>query len=195
MNPNRKSRRHRQSRRTPKRLFRCPYSRAYEDDANILRSVRVEVRLAQRQTEQLIRKQGNGRQLDFPIRSRKAASSMYPVTENWQKAIGGHPLWGAGRVRYDPCTEIISMDLDIEMEDYYNFNRGESDIATGALDADNGRFVELGWTKNFSTRGKMKWRLEWQLGKPASTTHVIDGDKSFATAPPIQPTPPSRGRR
>ena len=39
------------------------------------------------------------------------------------------------------------------MEDMYNFNPDHIDIESGTPDNINGRFLELGWAKEFKTYG------------------------------------------
>lgn len=94
----------------------------------------------------------------------------YPATENWQKAIGAHHIWLEIDVTVDTAQIVsqppgvdgsapvcaptgdsavsyqrnFSVNVTLHMEDMYNFNPGAADIATGAPDADNGRFEETG---------------------------------------------------
>lgn len=71
----------------------------------------------------------------------------YPQTENWQKAIGDHAVWTSGEVAVrlgEDGVPQFEVDMTIHAEDRYNFNRGQSDIATGAPDALRGRLEEVG---------------------------------------------------
>jgi hypothetical protein len=58
------------------------------------------------------------------------------------------------------------MTVTVEGRDRYNFNRGQSDIATGASDNENGRFTEVGWVKPFDVHGTMTRTITWELGHP-----------------------------
>lgn len=86
----------------------------------------------------------------------------YQAKENWQKAIGGHSLWGEAQV-YN-CKDKFSMQITIHAIDRYNFNKGASDIATGAPDNENGRFEVLGWAKSFTTHGSIPIAVDWKRG-------------------------------
>jgi RHS repeat-associated protein len=86
-------------------------------------------------------------------------------TENWQKAIGGHRIWGSGQVYYEPDACLMHLHLTITMEDFYNFNKGEKDIATELPDDPNGRFEVLGWAKSFYSRGTMYTEWKWKVQK------------------------------
>jgi hypothetical protein len=66
----------------------------------------------------------------------------------------------------------------IEAEDYYNFNPGQADIATGALDADNGRFEVLGWAKGFYSRGTLKREVTWKQGAVPPESKTVSTDYS-----------------
>jgi len=77
----------------------------------------------------------------------------YPATENWQKAIGGHTIWleGNATVIINPVAKSrsIEVQMTLRMEDMYNFNPGDADIATGTPDAENGRFEVTGLGHEF----------------------------------------------
>jgi hypothetical protein len=77
----------------------------------------------------------------------------YPATENWQKAIGGHPIWleGNATVIINPVAKSrsIEVQMTLRMEDMYNFNPDNADIATGTPDAENGRFEVTGLGHEF----------------------------------------------
>ena len=57
-------------------------------------------------------------------------TSAYPVTENWQKSVGGYQQWSSADVAVDGTT--VTMTVTVHAEDYYNFNRGQADIARSA---------------------------------------------------------------
>jgi RHS repeat-associated protein len=49
------------------------------------------------------------------------------------------------------------------MEDFYNFNKGDHDIATGLPDDINGRFEVFGWAKSFYSRGSIYTESKWKV--------------------------------
>jgi hypothetical protein len=102
-----------------------------------------------------------------------AGQAAYPKTENWQKTLGGYTTWGSGNVRIEGNTAI--MEVTVHAEDRYNFNRGQSDIATKTPDDENGRFAELGWAKSFDVSGTITRTVTWELGSSAPPV-VSDGD-------------------
>ena len=90
----------------------------------------------------------------------------YPATENWQKAIGAHDIWLSATVQVQANhrneNPQFIMDFTLYAEDQYNFNSESTDIATGALDDDNGRFVVVGFAKGYRhnaipLRRSIKW--------------------------------------
>jgi len=85
-------------------------------------------------------------------------------TENWQKAIGGHRIWSMGDATFNKVTCEYTLNLVINIEDFYNFNDGQVDIATGLPDNDNGRFEVLGWAKSFLSGGQIHRTLTWKRG-------------------------------
>ena len=82
----------------------------------------------------------------------------YPGTENWQKAVGGHPRWVELNATVTPDEAagetIMELNLGIKAEDMYNFNPGQSDITTGLKDAENGRLAVVGLGHEFLQRGE-----------------------------------------
>lgn len=95
-----------------------------------------------------------------------SASSAYPVTENWQKTIGGYQQWSSADVKVD--GDQVTTEIVVHAEDHYNVNRGQADIASGAPDDANGRFTELGWAKPFDSSGSVRRTVTWTLGAPES---------------------------
>ena len=98
-------------------------------------------------------------------------------TENWQKALGGHRVWGRGTVTCDPGACEYQLKLTVKMEDFYNFNKNQHDIATGLPDNENGRFEVLGWAKSFYSRAEFVETITWRRG---------------TTGSPSSPAPPKR---
>jgi hypothetical protein len=54
------------------------------------------------------------------------------------------------------------MDFVIHVEDMYNFNPGQSDIATGIPDSDNGRFEVTGLGRQYLNYSQLKRQVSWQ---------------------------------
>jgi hypothetical protein len=122
-------------------------------------AVDAEIAVAMRWVELLHRETG---QTEFSFSGDAVQPRSYPATENWQKVLGGHAIWGSGDVRIEGNT--ITMEVTIHAEGRYNFNRGEEDIATGTPDEENGRFAELGWAKSFDVSGSVTRTVTWELG-------------------------------
>jgi RHS repeat-associated protein len=98
------------------------------------------------------------------------------TSENWQKTIGAFYSYGYGQVTIDPSTGTATMVVTFYMEDMYNFNPGQADIASGTLDAVNGRFAQLGWAKEFKTYGSMTKTVTWNINNSSSVwTEVESG--------------------
>lgn len=103
----------------------------------------------------------------------------YPVTENWQKAIGGHVIWLSGNVSVTEKSgeNWFRLDMVLHAEDRYNFNPGQKDIATGVPDSDNGVFEVTGLGKQYTQTAELKRRIEWKHGTLAT------GSTTTATIP------------
>lgn len=144
---------------TPKTV---DYGEAYREDPSIRRAVDGEIASAREWAERIHRETGN---TNFSMTGRAVNVSDYPETENWQKALGGHKIWGSGDVKIE--GNRATMTITIHAEDRYNFNAGSEDIATGAPDNDNGRFAQLGWAKPFDTNGQVTKTISWDLGSSA----------------------------
>lgn len=104
---------------------------------------------------QAINRMHDGAEQTFTFYSNESPLVGKPTTENWQKALGGHRIWSTGTVTYDETACLLSAEITTEMEDFYNFNKGQVDIATGLPDNDNGRMEVLGWAKSFFSRGSV----------------------------------------
>lgn len=133
----------------------------YREDSGIKTSVDDEIARAKMGAEQLI---GAGNR-SFSMTGDAGLNSTYPTTENWAKTIGGHQLWSSADVTVD--GNKVSRKVTVNAEDHYNFNRSQQDIATGAPDDDNGRFIELGWAKPFDSHGDITRTITWDLGEAA----------------------------
>lgn len=100
----------------------------------------------------------------------------YPATEDWQKAIGGHPIWTSGTVTVTPPATTggkpqFSMDMTLHAEDRYNFNPGQADIATGVPDATRGKLEQTGLAHQYTQYGTSERHVTWSAGDIATTTN------------------------
>lgn len=95
---------------------------------------------------------------NFSLSGPAIPHTEYPETEEWQKTLGGHLQWSSGDFVVEDGQ--ISADLTVHSEDRYNFNRDQTDMATGAEDNVNGRFAELGWATSFRTEGEASFETE-----------------------------------
>ena len=145
------------------------YDKAIRDDTGIDNGFKAELAGAQADIE----KAHDGKAEQFSVYS-TSARLVNSTTENWQKALGGHDIWGTGSVTYDSSKCTYTLKIDVEMEDFYNFNKGQSDIATGLPDDQNGRFEVFGWAKSFYSRGHVSRTVTWKRGEADKTTQ-IDG--------------------
>ncbi|MGA5541742.1 EspA/EspE family type VII secretion system effector [Mycobacterium sp. NPDC051198] len=134
------------------------YEEAYREDPGVRANVDDQISRAQRGAEELIR----GGNTSFSMTGDATQTANYPTTENWQKAVGGYQQWSSADVKVE--GNKVTMTVTVHAEDHYNFNRGQSDIGTGASDNDNGRFTELGWAKPFDSHGEVTRTVTWELG-------------------------------
>lgn len=143
--------------------LRVDYEEAYREDANIRQAVDNEILSAQQEAERIYRESGQtGFQMTGNPSSVRDLGS-YPSTENWQKALGDHTVYGTSDVVVN--GDQITMKIKVHAEDMYNFNADAADIATGAPDNDNGRFSTLGWAKGFPTHGEVERTVTWTIGE------------------------------
>lgn len=102
----------------------------------------------------------------------------YPATENWQKAIGGHPIWNSATVTVTPPAEPggepqFSMNYTLHAEDRYNFNPDQKDIATGAPDAERGLQLErTGLAHQYTQYATAERNVTWTQGDITATTRT-----------------------
>ena len=143
------------------------YPKAYRDDTNVRTGVNNEIAAAQADAERLVAT-GGARFMMTGDATRLGT----PSTENWQKTIGQHYIWGHANV--EACADKFTMTITIHAKDRYNFNRGANDIATGWPDSANGRFAVLGWAKSFITKGKIMKKVTWKKGEMGPTTMIDD---------------------
>lgn len=100
----------------------------------------------------------------------------YPETEDWQKSIGGHPIWTSGTVTVTPPATPggkpqFSMNMTLHAEDRYNFNPGQADIATGVPDATRGKLEQTGLAHQYMQYGTSERHVTWSSGDIANTTN------------------------
>ena len=149
--------------------IKIDYEKAHDEDAKVRLAIQNAIAEAQREAERL----AASNPTSFEMNSDAGSAGHYPETENWQKAIGAHLIWGYAVV--ECCGDKFEMSLRMHELDRYNFNRGASDIATGAPDNANGRFAVLGWARSFLTRGTVERIVTWERGDIPGTTDVDEG--------------------
>ncbi|PXX69388.1 hypothetical protein DFR70_1021077 [Nocardia tenerifensis] len=157
------------------------YDEAYNEDKSVKYAVDWEISRSAVAADQFVRTGRDRFQLTgqpVAVGSKQAARDYgihYPVTENWQKAIGGYQQFSHSTVRVE--GNRVTMDITVEAQDYYDFDNGKSDLGTGAKDSENGRFTEIGWAKPFETHGRITRTLSWEVGHPPSTATVDGGSE------------------
>jgi hypothetical protein len=140
------------------------YEKAYKKDYIIKQYVDKEISEAQKEAERLYKVSGKS---SFNMTGGKSGIPN-GSSENWQKTIGAHTIWGSASVKV--TNGLFNMNITIHEIDKYNFNRGMHDMKTGASDNENGRFEELGWAKSFITRGELVRDVSWSKGKYWNST-------------------------
>ena len=96
------------------------------------------------------------------------ADFPYPDTENWQKTIGGFSFWitGSANIERNANSTTYNADVEVHIEDMYNFNPNQKDIATGIPDDWNGGFAQTGLAKQYINYGSIKRSISW-TGRPS----------------------------
>lgn len=84
-------------------------------------------------------------------------------------------------------TRNFDVEMTIHAEDMYNFNPGDSDIATGTPDAANGRFEITGLGHEYLNRGTFtqSFSFEATMDPVSSPAHTA--------GPPIRAAPAAAG--
>lgn len=141
------------------------YSEAYREDDAVRRNIDREVLVAAEAADGFAQDGRTSFRMTGGLMPREDISG--PVTENWQKAIGGYQQWSHADVRVE--GDRVTMDITVEAQDYYNFDKGKADQATGINDAENGRFAEIGWARPFDSYGSVTRTVSWNLGDPYSS--------------------------
>jgi hypothetical protein len=118
----------------------------------------------------------------------------YPATENWQKAIGGHNFWISADVTVTPVVPPsvrppygveqvrFTMVMTVHVEDMYNFNPGQADIATSIPDAENGQFEITGLGQQYINWSTLQRSVTW-VGSNTRETEATPLDDSRQRKP------------
>lgn len=153
------------------------YEEAYQEDEKIKDLVNREIELGKREAERIFHETGQTAfQMTGDLRKE---DDFYPDTENWQKTLGAHTVYGTADVAVH--GDKITMKIKIHADDMYNFNKGQHDVKTGVPDDENGRFSTLGWAKGFRTYGVLERTVTWTIGE---TEH-----KEIKTGSPTRDAP------
>jgi RHS repeat-associated protein len=150
--------------------YEVDYEAAYDEDSIIAGNVDAEIARAQAAAEGLSAKLNKG---TFDMTGALRSIKGYPKTENWQKALGDHKIWGSASVTRS--GDKFTMKITVHALDQYDFNAGASDIASGTPDSENGRFAVLGWAQPFLSRGTVSRSVTWTAGQSGSTIVVGGG--------------------
>ncbi|MEO9151090.1 MAG: hypothetical protein ABI243_01715, partial [Lapillicoccus sp.] len=148
------------------------YEEAYREDPHVRTNVNNEVARTAAAVDELVR----SGQTSFSVSGPGHASDAYPTTENWQKTVGAYQQWSSADVTVE--NGVVTMKVTVHAEDHYNFNRGQSDIGSGAPDDENGRFTEIGWAKPFDTHGEVVRTVTWKVGDPPPSMDFGSGDEN-----------------
>ncbi len=151
------------------------YEKAYAQDGQIRGAVNAEIEEAQRWAEMI--QEANGKK-SFNMTGQAVnvggqEQGNYPETENWQKAIGEHKIWGSASV--EASGDTFTMRITVHAKDRYDFNKGMNDVKTGIDDAENGRWETLGWAKPFITRGTVTRTVTWTRGDILGSSNMSGG--------------------
>lgn len=142
----------------------------YREDEGVAAVVNREISRAAQGIDELVASSG---QTQFQVTGPASSSAPhYPVTENWQKAIGGHQQWSSADVTVE--NGVVTMEITVHAEDRYNFNRGQADIGSGTPDDVNGRFTEVGLAQPFNSHGTMTQTVTWPVGQPPAEATVAE---------------------
>ena len=135
------------------------YERAYKEDSVYKSYIDTEIENMKNAAKRLY-ENGAGSTFNF-------TGELFGIpngdSENWQKTLGAHYAYGVGQVTINEETGMVTIVATFYTEDMYNFNPGQADIASGTKDAVNGRFAELGWAKEFITKGSFTTTIECNL--------------------------------
>ncbi len=107
----------------------------------------------------------------------------YPKTENWQKAIGAHIFWISADIHAEKTrTGKISFEtvMTTNIEDMYNFNPSQKDIATGIPDSENGRLATSGLARQYLNYSQISKAFSWE-GLSAGTKVTVKNQPTRRT--------------
>lgn len=138
------------------------YEKGYEEDRGIRYHVNTELNGALQAANEAAQAGQTGITLHSPGSS-TGETHTYPETTNWQRTLGDHNTYTETKVEVNGDT--VTATVTVHARDKWNFNKGDSDIASGAPDAANGRFEELGWARSFETNGSMTRTYSWKVGQ------------------------------
>ncbi|WP_328906790.1 golvesin C-terminal-like domain-containing protein [Streptomyces sp. NBC_00234] len=155
--------------------FEVNYNEGYHEDEAIGAFVDGEIARAQNAAEILSGKTGKST-FDMTGGARSmTGADLYTKTENWDKTLGDHKIWGSAEVTSQ--GDKFTMTITVHAMDRYDFNKGMKDKASGASDAENGRFATLGWAKPFMVSGSLTRVVTWNRGDVGSSTVVTNGPR------------------
>lgn len=144
------------------------YEKAYRQDSGVRASVDEKINEGIAAAVQYYNSSGK---TEFSLTGGPTTSTThYPVTQNWQKAIGGHTQWNSMDVSVK--DNIMKIELSVHELDRYNFDKGKADIATGTNDEVNGRFASAGWAHPFNTESELKREIEIDLSNYTEDTNM-----------------------
>jgi RHS repeat-associated protein len=140
------------------------------DDASGQRLLSDIKSIAMINAQKVLKKEGNISYYSEGFQAAGNGDFPYPDSENWQKAIGAFNVYYKADLSAKANKNgslTYTLNLTIYGEDKYNFNPGQSDIATGTSDNENGRFEVIGWAKEFMQSGAAKVKpITWTPLKP-----------------------------
>lgn len=157
------------------------YERYVASDPSGVRTLENVIRDAKEGAESLYATHYAGMSAEFPMTStiipagsRRYPAFPYPATENWQKAIGAHFIWVSADVSVVRSERAnFRMKMLLHVEDRFNFNPHNKDIATGIRDDENGIFEITGLAKQYTNFATLTREVVWTEGDISSRTAGI----------------------
>lgn len=143
------------------------YEKVHREDKIIQSYVDGKIKIAQMDAEKILTQIEEKRLYSttdtvFFSMTGKAIPIPNGTSENWQKTVGAHYIWGSADVIVQNNT--LTLDIIIRAIDRYNFNKGQKDIASSIPDDENGRFAIIGVAQSFLTKGELKRKITWTRG-------------------------------
>lgn len=99
----------------------------------------------------------------------------YPTSVNWQRALGAHYVWVSADVSVstDADSHIhYTANVTFHVEDRFNFNPGQQDIASGIPDSANGIFEITGLAQQYMNYASVQRTVSWREGEWANATRT-----------------------